>query len=342
MNIAIDITPLGTDHKQRGVGRYTKNLVDALQKYESRHSYSLFTRKQKVSDNVDLVHYPYFDPFFLTLPLVKTKPTVVTVHDLIPLVFPDKFPAGIRGRMKWQIQKQSLRGAKRILTDSNSSRNDIAAIVGIKKEMIDTVYLAPDSVYHVSTNTRSLPKKYILYVGDVNWNKNIPGLLRAFARLKTVFKQRQSSLVLVGGAFMNESLPETKEINRLIDAPGIEQSVSRVGHVLNEELIKLYSGATALIQPSFYEGFGLPVLEAMACGCPVICTHVSSLKEIAGPAIRVQPDAIESIADGMKYALSLSYDARKKLIKEGSRWVGQFTWEKVAKETVASYERALV
>src|SRR5258706_5833567 len=102
MNIAIDITPLETGHSGRGVGIYTKNLIESLQKYEKKHTYILFTPKQGVPKNTDIVHYPYFDPFFLTLPLIKTKPSVVTVHDLIPLVFPEKFPPGIRGYMKWQ------------------------------------------------------------------------------------------------------------------------------------------------------------------------------------------------------------------------------------------------
>jgi glycosyltransferase involved in cell wall biosynthesis len=132
MKIAIDITPLESAHRARGVGVYTKNLIDALETYGKQHTYLYFTGHQLVPPDADVVHYPYFDPFFLTLPLVKIKPALVTVHDLIPLVFPYKFPAGIRGRFAWHVQRLSLRGAKRIIADSNSSKNDIVRIAGAK------------------------------------------------------------------------------------------------------------------------------------------------------------------------------------------------------------------
>src|SRR5258706_7275203 len=107
MHIAIDTSPLANGHKFRGVGSYTQSLIDALQKYEGEHQYSFFTGNAVFKD-VDIVHYPYFDPFFLTLPFKKTKPTIVTVHDLIPLLYPDKFPPGLRGKVKWYIQQRLL------------------------------------------------------------------------------------------------------------------------------------------------------------------------------------------------------------------------------------------
>lgn len=332
MHIAIDSSPMETGHALRGVGSYTKNLIGALQKYEHKHSYSLFTRGQKVPDNADLVHYPYFDPFFLTLPLVKTKPTVVTVHDLIPLVFPDKFPKGIKGAMKWHIQKASLKGARRIITDSESSKSDISKITRIKESHIDVVYLAPDvSFTGAFSGQPSIP--YFLYVGDVNWNKNVPGLLRAFANIP------YGELMLVGDAFVNTALPETKAINSLVSSLGIEKRITRTGYVSNKKLAELYARATALVLPSYYEGFGLPVLEAMACRCPVVSTLSGSLNEIAGSAIDVQPNRVDSITNGMKRVLALSVDARKKLVEEGDRWVKKFTWRKTARETTAIYEK---
>jgi glycosyltransferase involved in cell wall biosynthesis len=341
MHIAIDTTPLETGHAFRGVGSYTRLLVDSLKRYEKKHSYSLFTRGQKIPVNADLVHYPYFDPFFLTLPFAKPKPTVVTVHDLIPLVFPDKFPTGFRGAIKWQIQKQSLHGAQRILTDSNSSKNDITRIAGIKKEIIDTVYLAPDPEYHPVGDPAalddvrkkfSLPKQFILYVGDVNWNKNISGLIRACGEIRKDVK-----LVLVGTAFTNTALTETKEINSLIASLGLGASVIRTGHVSWESLAALYSLASCMVLPSFYEGFGLPVLEGMACGCPVVCTNTSSLKEIAGPALRVSPKD-EDIAAGI---VQMIHADRQKQVRLQLDWVKQFNWKKTARETVLAYERAL-
>src|SRR6185369_10508691 len=155
--------------------------------YEKEHTYSFFNTMQSPSREADVIHYPYFDPFFITLPLKKIKPTVVTVHDLIPLVFPDKFPSGVKGFIKWQIQKLSLLGVNRIITDSKASKADVSRITGYARSKIDSVYLAPDPTYQKVTDTKildevkrtfSLPERFILNVSDVNWNKNIPGLLQ--------------------------------------------------------------------------------------------------------------------------------------------------------------------
>lgn len=323
MNIAIDTTPLETGHVKRGVGIYTKNLIDALKRYETVHTYSFFTRGQKVPVQADVVHYPYFDPFFLTLPVIKTKPTVVTVHDLTPLVFPDKFPSGIRGNIKWQVQKLSLRGARRIITDSKNSKKDIARITGFNPKDIDVVYLAPD-IKEKKGKTRELPEHFILYVGDVNWNKNVPGLIQAIGH---------HTLVMVGQAFLNNNLPETQEINTLISSLGLEKQIMRVGFV--KDIASLYGQAECLVMPSYYEGFGLPVLEAMASGCPVVAADNSSLSEIAGPAVRVLTTP-SSIAQGIETAIK----QRQKLVSAGLAWARRFTWKKVARETVNSYEKA--
>ena len=325
---------------------YTKNLIDALEKYEKQHTYLYFTGHQGVPPDADIVHYPYFDPFFLTLPLVKPKPAVVTVHDLIPLVFLYKFPAGFRGTIKWLVQKLSLRGANRIIADSLSSKNDIARIVGIQRKIIDTVYLAPDAAYHLVTNQSareavrkkySLPKQYILFVGDVNWNKNVIGLLRAFTFLRKRQELMQFKLVLVGGAFQNFSLSETQEINQFILENDLEHVVIAPGNIPLGELACVYSMASVYVQPSYYEGFGLPVLEAMVCGCPVVCTNTSSLKEIAGPALAVSPKP-EDILTGITKMVAID---RKIQLERQFAWVKQFTWKRVAGETVSAYERTV-
>lgn len=331
MNIAIDISTLSSPHGRRGTGVYTKNLIDALEKYQSKHSYTFFTREQKVPDSADIVHYPYFDPFFLTLPLAKSGPTVVTVHDLIPLVFPDKFPAGFRGAVKWKIQKYSLRSAQRIITDSENSKGDIERITGFPNSRIDSVYLAPDpDIKRVHVIKPLHP--YVLYVGDVNWNKNVLGLLHAISTIPKV------QLVLVGSSFVNDELSETKEINKLIEALGIEHRIVRKARISNKELSALYSSALCLVQPSFYEGFGLPVVDAMKCGCPVVVSDTSSLHEIAGPSIRVRP-LPASIAAGIVQVLSFSPGDRKKLVSAQDAWVSKFSWQKTAAQTVTSYEK---
>ncbi|MBI5449390.1 glycosyltransferase family 4 protein [Candidatus Gottesmanbacteria bacterium] len=342
MHIALDITPLKSGHKDRGIGSYTGLLIEALEKYECQHSYSFFTRRQKLPKDADLVHYPYFDPFFLTLPLLKPKPVVVTVHDLIPLAYPSHFPRGIRGDIKWRVQKFSLKGARRIITDSIASKRDIETIAGFTENLVDVVHLAPAEIFHPITDRDmrssvqkkySLPDRFILYVGDVNWNKNILGLLRA--------KPKGVALVLVGKAFRQEELVEVREINALIHALHVEGEVIQPGFVPDEDLAALYSLASAYIQPSFAEGFGLPVLESMACGCPVICARGSSLDEIAGSSLRVNASDISSIMDGIFHVEKLSTSQRTEFIQKGYAWVKRFSWKKVAAETAAVYEKAL-
>jgi len=348
MNIAIDITPLGSGHAGRGVGVYTKNLTEALQKYKSKHSYSFFTRGQPLPKDADIVHYPYFDPFFLTLPLQKRVPTVVTVHDLIPLVYPDKFPAGLRGMVKWQMQKAALRKADRIITVSECSKKDVQRLVGIDERKIDVVYSAGAERYQHITNANvlrtvkkkyRLPDNYFLYVGDVNWNKNIPGLIRAFAEF--LKKSNTYHLILVGRAFLDGTLKETRVIRSVIQELQIADHTGCTGYVSDEDMAGLYSMASCSLEPSFYEGFGLPVLESMASGCPVLVADNSSLKEIAGPSIRIDAQSTDNISEAMNTLASLSIQDRKNLVNDGITWTKQFSWEKTAKETVSVYEKVL-
>lgn len=349
MHIAIDVTPLSSGHSGRGVGVYTKNLIESLQRYEKQHLYTFFTHKQKVPNTADIVHYPYFDPFFLTLPIRKSKPTVVTVHDLIPLVFPDKFVPGFRGSLKWSIQKKSLLGARRVIADSNTSKDDIVRITKFPGAKIDTVYLAPmesyeritqkDTLEHVRRKF-SLPKQYLLCVGDVNWNKNTQGLLKTFAHM--VSNNSELKLVLVGKSFLDSALAETQEINRLISELHIEPYVIKTGYIDDTELMAIYTLALCLVQFSYYEGFGLPVLEAMKCGCPVIVADNSSLAEIAGPSVRLNIKNPSGLVSGIQDIINISDMERKKIVSDGYTWVSQFSWQKVAKETSRAYERTLI
>lgn len=336
MNIAIDASPLHSGHRDRGVGKYTELLIESLQKYEPRHSYTIYVRGQKVPENIDVVHYPYFDPFFLTLPLVRRIPTVVTVHDLIPIVFPDKFPRGIRGEIKWQIQRITLRNATKIITDSENSKKDIVRFTGIDAPKITSVYLAPDPKIVMGAKAKRQHGDFILYVGDLNWNKNIGGLLDGFSQAKVSVK-----LVVVGKGFVEQSLPEAIAVRARVKALGLENRIEFVGHVSDTKLGALYGSSIGCILPSFYEGFGLPVIEAMTCGVPVICSRGSSLDEIAGPALRIDAQDFDTIAESITKLVDLSERERKSLIEKGRAWSNLFTWEKVAHETVGVYEKSI-
>ena len=315
MRIAINTLPLSGGHSKRGIGVYTKELINALTEFEPSHTLSYFTRPSEIDGRTDVIHYPFFDPFFLTLPRTTSKPTVVTVHDLIPIVYAEHFKRGIRGELKWQIQKRVLtRVAKSIITDSNSSKADIEQVLNFPSDRVFAIPLAPRSIFRPTTDKKRLSEvrkkyelnnKFILYVGDVNWNKNVLGLLKAF-HLYAKSSTGSVQLVLVGKAFVDTNLPETQAIRDHIDRLGIKNSVVQTGFVPDSDLVALYTQAEMLVCPSFAEGFGLPVLEAMVCGCPVVMSDIPSLSEIGGPAIFVDPRNTESIAKGMARARSIS------------------------------------
>ena len=172
MKIAFNISPLKTGHAARGIGMYTKYLKEALLRYYPENEYVFFENNNFIGRNLDIIHYPFFDPFFLSLPLWKKTKTIVTVHDLIPLLFPEHFPAGLRGALKWQIQKLSLFGCVGVITDSFSSKKDIVRLTGISEKKVHVVYLAAGEEFkkiNVDKTTKErlkkqyhLPDKFIL------------------------------------------------------------------------------------------------------------------------------------------------------------------------------------
>lgn len=346
MKVGIDVSPLKTGHQFRGIGIYTQNLLQAFKRIKITGFSSELIEKGEIPKDIDLIHYPFFDLFFLTLPFKKVKPTIVTIHDVIPLIFPQAFPLGIRGKLKLEAQKLSLKGVKGVITDSENSRKDIVDYLNFPKEKVHVVPLAPGEEFKKISDKNllektkkkyDLPDNFILYVGDVNYNKNIPGLIKAFASLK----QEKLKLVLVGKAFMNKKIKETQEIFALVKSLNLEEKIIFLGWISSEELVAIYNQATVYCQPSFYEGFGLPVLEAMACGCPVVCADNSSLREICGQsALMVKTDTIYSIAQGLKTLLD-SKAKQEELSQKGLKWVGNFSWLKTAQKTYEIYQKVV-
>jgi len=341
--VVIDISRFLSGHDVRGAGQYVNLLYQSLEKFHGTHEIILLSDTRKFPSCVDLVHYPYFDPFFLTYQQPQSIPTVVTVHDLIPLLFPKQFPRGIRGSIKWLMQKHFLRHTRRIITDSQCSKRDIERIVCYPKDRIDVVYLASNPRLLPFSQKREeiyqkyrIPKRFILYVGDVNWNKNIMGLIRSYALLPL----GRPYLVLVGKAFLDTKLDQTHQIDTLIQNLGLGSSILKTGYVTDLDLGELYGAAQLLVLPSHYEGFGFPVLEAFLCGCPVVISKNSSLDEIGGPAVRVSSNDCASIAKGMAEVLSFTASKRRDIIAQGRQWVKRFSWETVARETIQIYEKA--
>ncbi len=353
MKIAIDVSPLQTGHKVRGVGFYIEHLKNTLVNYFPENEYIFFETGEQIPKDVDLVHFPYFEPFFLALPIYRRFKTVVTVHDLTPIVFPKAFPRGIKGELKWQMQRFSLKKADGIIADSVSSQKDIIKYVGVSENKISVVPLAAgehfkklktdDPRLKKTKEKYNLPEKFLLYVGDVTWNKNLPRLLDAVT-------QTELPIVMVGKNLVNENYNKTNpwnnDLNRVNEiikeqSSKSKQLITRLGFVPDEDLVSIYNLATVFIMPSLYEGFGLPVLEAMSCGCPVITGKEGSLEEVVGTAAYiVDVYDYKSIADGIKTVMG-DENLRKQLTKKGLERSKQFSWEKTASDTLSVYRQVV-
>jgi glycosyltransferase involved in cell wall biosynthesis len=349
MKIAIDISPLSNQHSIRGVGFYLKHLRLALTTYYPDNDYFFFQKESEIPRSVEIIHYPYFDPFFLTLPLTKKTKTIVTVHDMTPLLFPKDFPPGIKGKIKWMIQKKLLKRAEAIITDSNASKKDITGILHIQESNVHTVYLAAGEEFQKIPNLKSqiqnlqekynLPEKFALYVGDVTPNKNLPSICKAAI-------QAHIPLVLVGKAIAedtydiknpwNKDLHEVKTLIRLHP-----KLLIPLGFVSEEELMTLYNCASVFVMPSLYEGFGLPLVEAMMCGCPVITSKEGSLLEVGGKAAYyVDAYSIDDIKQGIQKVIG-DRQLAKKLSQEGLFQAKKFSWKQTAKATIEVYKKVL-
>lgn len=341
MKVAIDIRPTKNGHSVRGIGAYTQNLIDEFKKGKYKNIEFEFFENPASPPPVDIIHYPYFDLFFHTLPIKKVTSRVVTIHDVIPLVFPEHFPVGIRGNINFFFQKLALKNVDAIICDSKTSKADIADKLSFPPQKIHVVYLAASDKFHpindssvlsVVANKYKLPKKFALYLGDVNWNKNIPNLLKAIRRC-------DANLVMVGKALADESLPEVKKIKELIVRLNLGNRIIKTGYIDEGDLVHIYNLAEVTVLPSFYEGFGLPVIESMACGTPAVCSKVASLAEIGdATAIFCDPDDSKDIATKLSYVFSLDKKSKEKLKNKCMKQATKFDWQKTAMSTVRVYK----
>lgn len=348
VNIAIDISPTKDANAIRGVGFYTSRLVTAIQTEISENpefsDFRLDLVETQSSSTYDLIHYPFFDPFKITLPSRHSVPVVVTVHDLIPRQFKKKYPVGLRGEINWQIQKIRLKQVSHIITDSEISKKTIAQLSGISTDNITTIYLAADPVFHPIADKKilssisqkfHLPPKFVLYVGDINWNKNIPTLVRSCQNLGY-------PLVIVGSSATQKNVPIhpwTQDLRWLQQQK--DDRLLLLGFVSDEDLSALFNKATLYCQPSFAEGFGLGLLEAMQAGCPTIYSRATSLSEISMNS-GLSFDPFNSIE--LQSALKLLWNDPKlqqKLRILGQKRSAQFSWQKTAQATLLIY-RALL
>lgn len=346
MIVSLDISPLSKNsgHSIRGSGFYCKHLKEELLK-SNKLKLQFFEAQSNTPEVSDIYHVPYFDPFFLTINSKHISKTIVTVHDLIPLKFPKHFSKGLKGYIKWRIQKNKLQKVPAVITDSHASKRDISNLAGINKNKIHVIYLAADSRFKkISDNkllekTRkkyNLPEKFVLYVGDATWNKNLPRLLKASLKA-------QVPLILAGKTLSEKVTDSTHPWAKdLVTSQSLiqkNQALSTLGFVPDDDLVALYNLATVFAMPSLYEGFGLPVLEAMACGTPVITSKEGSLSEVSKKAaFCVDPYDEKSISQGIKQVVE-DREIRKKLSTLSIENSKKFSWKKTADQTIKVYEK---
>ncbi len=376
--IGIDVTSAVT--QGGGIGRYSRELVQALITADSAHQYLLFSAKppaslpvpqpiptaphvrfcptwlnerwlyrlwyrlrlplpvQWATGAIDLFH----SPDFVLPPVSGNIPTLLTVHDLSFVHYPETFPTNLVAYLN-RVVPWSIQRATHVLADSQATRNDLINLWHIPAEKITVLYSGVNGMFQPETDEARITAvrakyqlgtaPYILAVGTVQPRKNYQLLIRAFSQLVT---NQPYHLVIAGGKgwLYEEVLAE-------VDRQQMNGRVHFTGFVADNDLPTLYSEATLLVQPSIYEGFGLPLLEAMACGVPIISSNISSLPEVVGEsAVLLSPHDETAWANTIQRLLN-EPTQRAHLVAAGFRQVRRFTWQAAAKQLLGIYQTLL-
>ncbi len=330
-----------------GTGRYDLAALTRLPRVEVAHlAASPFGAAQHVTVpalarrlQLDLLHSPYFVKPYLGLPC----PSVVTVYDLIGWRFPRTL--SWRGRLFYRAAMAlTMRTAATIITISESARADLARIYRLPAERLAVTPLAagrrfkpqPAEAVAAVKAHYSLPERYVLYLGSNKPHKNLERLVRAWERVLVEGAAEGATLVIAG--HQDRKHPE---VRRFVAARKLGARVRFLPNVNDADLPALYSGATVFAFPSYYEGFGLPPLEAMACGTPVLCAHASSLPEVVGQAaLMVDPFNVAALAEGLARLLR-DPALRRELSARGQHRAREFSWRRTAIGTLRVYERVM-
>jgi glycosyltransferase involved in cell wall biosynthesis len=269
------------------------------------------------------------------LKLIKLNNVIVTCYDLIPWIYDNN------RSLKWRLNMAGLKKADRIITISEFSKNEIIKYLGYSEDKIHIIYPAVDHDHYHERRDREILKRFdipegdrvILYVGSEQSRKNFPSLIKAFSKLKKMLPDVK--LLKIGNP---QKRGARKELLKLTGTLNLQNDIVFVEYVPERDMPKFYNAADLFVFPSFYEGFGLPPLEAMACGTPVITSNTSSLPEVIGDAgIMVDPSDIDGLVDVMRKVLS-NDGLREDMVKKGLKRAKMFSWEKAAKETLEVYE----
>ena len=281
----------------------------------------------------------YHSPYYL-MPYHSGIPTVLTVYDLIPLLFSSQSTARARLLYRWATAA-ALRAARRVVVISEATRNDLLRHFAVAPGRVVTVMPAADPAFRpqpldavAAIRTRhKLPQEFVLYLGSNKPHKNLVRLVDAWAALAGT----TPALLVIAGAWD----PRYDGARRRAEALGLRESVCFLGRVPEADLPGLYTAAAAFIFPSLYEGFGLPVLEAMACGVPVACANASSLPEVAGDAaLLFDPLDSPAMAQAMGQLLA-DAELRQELARRGLARAAGFSWTRTAQDHLAIYREEI-
>lgn len=360
-----------------GVGTYIRNLLQALAAADSRHRYALICSPAdqpyfaNLPANFDTIPYARSDSSrmdhvdlprliarlradvthipFHRVPLFLAKPYAVTIHDLSSLFFDDARGA-LHAARAFRLRR-SLDRAGGIIAVSGATRRDVMSLVPDAEERIRLIYNAPDPSFlrdaavndtdarerHRILERYQIRYPFLLYAGSIRPQKNIPRLIEAFAVARSGLENhpdyRDLRLIVIG-----DEISRHPDVRRAVIHSRVEHCVRFLGFIPLETLRVFHELATAFVFPSLYEGFGLPPLEAMASGTPVIASAVSSLPEVVGgAAMLVNPENVFDIARGITEVL-LDDELRKELIVKGRRQAARFSWARTAEEVLRLYE----
>jgi glycosyltransferase involved in cell wall biosynthesis len=321
----------GDEHVLRDLAENFVPVVDDSRGYGLREHVSLPWRARRLG--VDLFHAPHY-----VLPLLTRGPAVVTIHDCIHLLFPEYLPNRLALHYARALMGHALRRSARVFTVSEASRRDILRFyprtppehVVVVPNAVDAALLVePDDAQRARVRER-------YQVGNVKPHKNLDRLVRAFARLRRRPGLDDVKLLLIG-----QDENRYAGLRRTVEELGVRHDVRFFGFVPDATLATLYRLASVFAFPSLYEGFGLPPLEAMACGTPVLTSRASSLPEVVGDAaVLVDPQSVDEIADGLARVLE-SETLRAELTARGRARARHFSWERSARAIHAGYMQVL-
>ncbi|MEK6693452.1 MAG: glycosyltransferase family 1 protein [Nitrospirota bacterium] len=373
MRIGFDVRPMVSEGT--GVGSYALNLIKNIASLDSNNNYTLFSNSFKDRISLESLHLPlnfklkdyrvpnrilrglwnYFSyppiesfigdvdifhsPHSIPIPARKAK-LIVTIHDLYFLKYPDMVGRDVREDHR-RLSINYLIKVRKIITVSDNSKKDIIELLDVSPEKVTVIYEGVDDIFRVVNeettleNVREryrLPHEFILFIGTISPRKNPRGLIESISILRKR-GLKDLSLIMIG--------PEgfkADEVLRLIYERNLEDSVRHIGYVPYEDMLYVYNMSSLLVYPSLYEGFGLPPLEAMACGVPVIASNTSSMPEILGDAaLLVDPYNSGEIADSIEKILH-DESLRNSLIEKGLKKASSYSWEDTAKKVLKVYE----